>query len=76
MWQFLIISRKPAKHFCWHLEGATRVDIGSRKVHVTSQLIQKFKNLRFLSTCPDKLLELLASYGALRRYVRTESVFM
>jgi CRP-like cAMP-binding protein len=38
--------------------------------------MQKFKNLRFLSACSNSLLELLASYGALRRYLRTESVFI
>jgi CRP-like cAMP-binding protein len=47
-----------------------------KRPNVTSQLIQKFKNLRFLSACPNNLLELLASCGVLRRYVRTESVFI
>jgi CRP-like cAMP-binding protein len=43
---------------------------------VNSPLIKKFKRLRFLSICSNNLLELLASYGSLRRYVRTESVFI
>lgn len=43
---------------------------------MTSKMIQKLRRIRFLSACSEKILESIAAYGILRRYKRTESIYI